>query len=185
MKKLMLSLVLLSSVSACKGDEQASEEYKCLYEKDFVKEEKIENKNIASSYWIVEVQGYEEVKRLYLIYKNGDIAVVEHKYCSMYNFNIDYFISNWQRETPENISKVLDDLWSHSKLKPTVSKTFSSILESSLKAVDFDGEKSQFIPLLEELQYKNDSTDYQFHFSKESKSPLYPSSVNFYYGVGG
>src|SRR5690606_26806479 len=89
--KSLVSFLLLTLAVACHAETDGTHECPLTSKKlSFITPT---SDNIANAFWQTGTDGYESVDRLHIVYKNGSVAVVEHKYCSMYNFEIAYYVN--------------------------------------------------------------------------------------------
>lgn len=87
--KRLIPLALAIASASCHAE--GISDNQCGYNKNSVKLITPTADNIANSFWEKDVDGNESIDRLFVNYKNGSMAVFEHKYCSMYNFEVAYY----------------------------------------------------------------------------------------------
>ncbi|MDG9666936.1 hypothetical protein ONV78_04240 [Hahella sp. CR1] len=175
-------LMLITPVAFC------AEEAQCHYKASFVKEAAVTDSSVALSHWSTERdrKSDEYIKRLYLVYKNGDIAVIEHKYCDMYNFEVSYaFYSQNPAPTSQSIGQIIAKHAQYAQLTPSYSPSLSSIVTSELEKNAFDGQKPLSLGLPQEPLTFDDFVEYSVSFLPNKESNILQSSLSFYMGIGG
>ncbi|WP_431687170.1 hypothetical protein [Hahella sp. NBU794] len=183
MKKIIFSSFLLIATASC-----SAEEAQCGYKATFVKEAAVTDSSVALSHWSTERdrKSDEYIKKLYLVYKNGDIAVIEHKYCDMYNFEVSYSFSGQNpAPTSQSIGQIIEKHAQYAQLTPTYSPSLSSIVTSELEKNAFDGQKPLSLGLPQEPLTFDDFVEYSVSFLPNKESNILQSSLSFYMGIGG
>ncbi|VAW60916.1 hypothetical protein MNBD_GAMMA11-427, partial [hydrothermal vent metagenome] len=102
----------------------------CEYKKGFVAHKQITDKNVSSYHWDERIssESNEQITTLYLTYKNGDTAIIEHKYCIMYNFEVSYLVADPDfSNSQKNIGKLMAQLFKQYAAKKVI---FTPSLES-------------------------------------------------------
>ena len=131
----------------------------------------------------------EHLKTLYLFFKNGDYAVIQHKYCSMYNFDIAFFRSGQaDKLNVADVAKIVTGLYeSYAAKKVTFKRPLADIISASLKERGFDRDKTISIGLPDdEIQHVNQRVDYSVGYtSLYMSTDIYSSVSTFYLGIGG
>lgn len=161
----------------------------CNYTKDFVKHTNIKDLNILSQSWknTIDPDSDEYVTTHKIRYKNGNKAIIEHKFCEMYNYELNYFIAdNKFKTTPKNIGKLVNKIYQQStavkihfkiplNIAITDKLTHSGFSQSKL----FDFELS--VP-----DSGNQNIEQAISYTVIKKpSSKYKSKINYYLGVGG
>lgn len=190
MKKLLFalsaSLVLLASLSVSAG------ETRCAIQADAIKQRPPQNAaDIVHHFWKTgrDSRSDEHLKTLYLFFKNGDLAVIEHKFCSMYNFEIAYFRSEQADGLDRSgLAKIIGGLYeNYVSKKAKFKRPLPDIISGALKEKGFDGNKNLSAGLAEgEAEYPNERVEYSVGFTSLSPgSSIYSSVTTFYMGIGG
>ena len=186
MNKMLITVLILVATSACA--ESGSD---CTYGDDFIKQEVAKDEASVAFYrWETghDRRSNERLKTLHIVYKNGDYAVVQHKYCSMYNFEVAYFRSKQADYLDsDSAGKLVADLYSrHAGKQVTLTSPLAGIVSAALKEEGFDGEKDISVGLPEgEVDY-DESVEYSIGYqSLDDISDIYTGAVTFYLGVGG
>lgn len=164
----------------------------CVFSSGFVKQTiPVNVSTISVNSW---ESGYdkrsdEHLKTLRILFKNGDHAVIQHKYCSMYNFEVVYLRNSQSSYLDEkSIAKIVAGLFEqYSVLKVKFTRPLADIISSSLKSGGFDVDKDMSIGLPEsEAEYENSRVEYSIDYKTlDEFSSVYSGVIKFYVGVGG
>ena len=186
-EKLSLTLLALTASWAC-----AAGESPCNNPADTVKQLPPKNATtIAHHFWESgrDKDSNEHLKTLYLFFKNGDYAVIQHKYCSMYNFDIAFFRSGQaDKLNVADVAKIVTGLYeSYAAKKVTFKRPLADIISTSLKERGFDRDKTISVGLPDdEIQHVNQRVDYSVGYtSLYMSTDIYSSVSTFYLGIGG
>jgi hypothetical protein len=184
----LLNIVILILVPLGFAQGQSS----CVFPGSFVKQTLPVHLSEISAYnWEVgkDKRSDEFLKTLRILYKNGDHAVIQHKYCSMYNIEVVYLRNSQSSYLDEkSIAKTVAGLFEqYSVLKVKFSRPLADIVSSSLKSGGFDVDKDISIGLPEnQAEYQNNRVEYSIDYKTlDEFSSVYSSVIKFYVGVGG
>ena len=140
-----------------------------------------------------EVDG-EYMQTLRILYKNGDHAVIQHKYCTLYRFEINYF-RNRQADNldAKAISTLVAGLYTQyfsAPQKVKFSRPLAQIIAATFKEQNFDREKDfgYGLPLEEAIYPDSDlSLTYLINYKSldDMTSGIYSSVTSFALGLGG
>jgi hypothetical protein len=187
MYKLLLLITAFSIPLAC-----FAESDKCAYPENSVREVPPGKSDAVVSYvWNTgkDKRSDETLKTLRILFKNGDHAVIQHKYCNMYNIEVVYLRNSQASYLDEkSIAKIVAGLFEqHSVLKVKFSKPLVKIVSSALKNGGFDVDKDMSIGLPEsEAEYENSRVEYSIDYKTlDEFSSVYSGVIKFYVGVGG
>ena len=191
-KSLLMPLVLLTS-SICFGSSNGmATEPPCASPPDTVKQSPPQNAAaVKHHFWEVgqDSGSNEHLKTLHLFFRNGDYAVIQHRYCSMYNFEIAYFRSGLVDDIDAaGVVKIVSDLYEgYAAKKVTFKRPLAEIVSASLKDRGFDGEKKVSTGLPEgNAKYPNARVQYSVSYTSiDRESSIYSSMVTFTMGIGG
>lgn len=179
-------LVLTVSLNCAAADPQ------CDNPADTVKQSSPQNSaTIARHFWESgrDSRSKGHLKTLYLFFKNGDYAVIQHRYCTTYNFNIAYFRSGQTDKLKAvDIAKTLSDLYeSYAAKKATFKRPLTNLITTSLTESGFDGDKNISMGLPSGgAEYPNEHVDYSVSYtSLYMSTSIYSSVSTFYLGIGG
>ncbi|MBL4608033.1 MAG: hypothetical protein JKY01_09430 [Pseudomonadales bacterium] len=162
----------------------------CRYQKDYVDHQKTpESSDILTAKWISDVapDSNEFRKTLFILYKNGDTATIEHKYCSIYNFEISYMAKDEQEKTLEHFSAVIQQLTQSAYFDLEFNPSVKLIIQQTLSKT-FNKSKPQSIglPYSKAESSTNESVEYSVSYTPLGDiGSSYSYIVNFYVGVGG
>lgn len=187
MNKILLLSILMILPLGC-----YAEPSKCALSEDTVKQTASQNAdNVAVTFWESgrDKRSGEQLKTLHIVYKNGDHAVIQHKYCSMYNFEVTYFRSRQNDDFDEiAVGKITASLYEqYSAKKPKFTQALGEIISSSLKNGGFDKKNDVRIGLPEEsASYEDARVEYSIRYkSLYRSSSIYSSVTTLYIGIGG
>lgn len=179
--RLVISLLLAAITISCHAEKNST----CEFTSKNVKLVTPKGENIANSFWQKDVDGYEAIDRLYVNYKNGSVAVIEHKYCSMYNFEVAYY-SNDKSEFSDiaNLEKTLKGLVSAAAFS-------DKKIQSSITAMISRLEEKKFTANRPAATAYDDSTEnskraeYSISYTPIEDSSLHKAALFVYMGIGG
>lgn len=181
MKKICLFLICVLPLS-CNSDE-----LNCKYKRSFVKELSPVDDNIQSSKWSSETDADsgENVAKLSIQYKNKDTAIVEHKFCDIYNFEYTYLFNNKPVAlSKEDIAKQSAVAFNLSKIKPTLKTKIEQIVLKELTQQNFESNSPVTIGLPVEFVTYNDNVEYGIEYIPAEKAGAVASLI-FYMSIGG
>ncbi len=187
MRKLVLLIIILYGPLACSAGNT-----KCAYPENTVKQNTPPKSDAIAAYtWDSgqDKRSDEYLKTLRILFKNGDHAVIQHKYCSMYNIEVVYFRSSQASYLDEkSLSKIVTELFEqHSALKVKFSTPLVNIISSSLKEGSFDVGKdfSRGFPE-NRAKYQNSRVEYSIDYKTlDEFNSVYSSATKLYVGIGG
>jgi hypothetical protein len=170
MRYILLTLLLIFSSTLFATNSQNA----CEYKKGLVTHTKIADKNINSYYWNERLssESNEQITTLHIIYKNGDIATIEHKYCTMYNFEVSYLVADPDfSNSQENISKLMAQYFNHYAIKKVkFTPSLETILKNKMDDFSYSG---------------NDNVELFIEQQSLKESSTYTHLITFYIGIGG
>ena len=190
-KSLLIPLVLLTS-SICFGSLNGIAAEPCANPPDTVKQSPPQNAAaIKHHFWDIgrDKGSNEQLKTLHLFFKNGDYAVIQHKYCTVYNFSIAYFRSGQGEDfNKADIAKIVNSLYeSYAAKKVTFKRPLPEIISTLLKEQGFDDEKDIDVGLpMGSAGYPNEHVGSSLGYkSLYRTTSVYSSMATFYVGIGG
>lgn len=181
MKHLAIFFIFLLPVSC------NSEDLACKYKRSFIDNTIPAGESIQSVKWSNEIDkdSGEYISKLHIQYNNSDTAVVEHKYCDMYNFEYTYTFNHSSivptKETIANQSMLAFNL---SKIKPTLKSKLDKLVLNELTQQQFDLATSFSIGLPVEQVTYNDNVEYGIEYSPAETGGAVASMI-FYMSIGG
>lgn len=177
MKKILFLIFFLSSAS------EANE--KCAYLATNLKFIAPDSQDIAKTFWQDSKDGYETVKRLYITYKDGSTAVIEHKFCSMYNFEVAYYVQDKSKLAAiETIQKKANALLSYSALKDSSQQEALTAIAKNLNERNFNPDKDISTGYSGYNENYGD-TEYAVSYLPIENSSLHQAALFVYVGMGG
>lgn len=187
MTKLSLLLLVWATSLSC-----AAAEPQCANPVDTVKQSPLQNAaGIVHHFWEVgrDKRSDEHIKTLYLFFTNGDYAAIQHKYCSMYNFEIVYFRSGQaDKLDAAGIAKLVTGLYErYAAKKVTFKQPLADVIVASLTARGFSDDKDIRAGLPDgNADYPNKRVEYSIRYNSLYRSTsIYSSATTFYLGIGG
>ena len=160
----------------------------CRFESGFVTEPLTQNmESVAESTWLssVDINTGETIKRLTVTYQNGDIAVVTHRYCEMYNFELNYFVAGSESLDPDSIARVIVNHYNaYAKLTAEFEEGLDQVI---VRALEAEGLSEAFsVGLPEGAIIESPGVEYSMGYQPLGEvSGEYGAAINFYWGVGG
>lgn len=181
----LISLILLMPTSVFAQKDKNG----CKISKDFIKNNDTNDSSIHSQIWknSIDPDSDEYLATQHIIYKNGDMAVIEHKYCSMYNYELAYFVADDNfKTTPKNIGNLIGKVYRQSiAIRPDFKKPVSVAIKENLEKLDFSSEKP-FSKGLDIADRGNKNIEQSINVIKlENHSTLYKYMFGYYIGIDG
>lgn len=181
--KLLLPIVFIFSVSACNAETSAKNS--CQFSKNNINLTTPKSPEIINTHWQESNEGNETVNRLYLSYVDGSMAVIEHKYCSMYNYEVAYYSANKNSaSTIESMANRLTELLSYAALKAELSEPPQNTIKEKLKDKGFEKD-SEISFGFHSSDSKNQLVEYSFSYAPNEQSSIHRNSTFIYMGIGG
>ncbi len=176
---LTLSLLLINSCTA-----QTTQTQDCSYAHTVLASiDQIDGASISSSEKGIDPSSSENVVTHNIEYRNGDIATIEQKYCSMYNFEVTYQI---KQLTKESFTAALNNI---DRLIPKVEQDYRLVAPLEMIIVREMSEhqlsiESEFTRGLPEMAARsNSSFEHFLRFQPATNDSA--AKVTFYFGIGG
>lgn len=141
--------------------------------------------NIVNSFWQDDKDGDETIKRLTVNYKDGSIAIIEHKYCSMYNFEVAYYARDSESiNTTDAIRATLTSLFAYAALTDNSQKSAINAMVERLNEKKFDA-NSNITTGFDQSNESNQNTEYSISYLPIEDSSLHEAALFVYMGIGG
>lgn len=142
------------------------------------------DENIAKFFWQKDSDGSEKIDRLTLLLKDGSVAVVEHKYCSMYNFELAYYTNNkTQFENTEALSSTLKNLYNLSAVQDKSIDTAINAMADRLKEKEFNSEQAMGTGY-DSSTANNQKAEFSLSYQPLEDSSIHKAALFIYMGVG-
>lgn len=179
MKILYLALLITLSAS-CSADNG-----KCSITTKSLNLTTPKSADIVNSFWQNDEDGEETIKRLAVIYKDGSVAMIEHKYCSMYNFEAAYYVKDKSNvNTTDAIRETLNSLFAYAALKDNSQKNAIHAMTQRLKEKNFNPDNSIGTGH-DQSNESNQNTEYSISYLPIEDSSLHEAALFVYMGIGG
>ena len=195
MNKLLIAILVLGLPLAALADET-----ECTFPVDMVKQLPPPNAAAVAAYqWDTghdKEYRNDQIQTLRILYKNGDIAVIQHTYCFAYGLEINYFRNRLADDLDAKaIATLMAGLYAQyfsAPQKVTFAKPLVESIASTFKEQKFDKKKSFEAELPEgnasypkhkvgySIVYKYHRDDYS-----ERLSGIFSSTTRFETSVGG
>ena len=181
--KLLTSLLLLTLTAACHAEKSRTPTCSLRIENlNFVTPT---SDNIESTFWQKDVDGYESINRLHIAYKDGSVAVVEHKYCLMYNFEIAYYASTTNELSDgKKLSEILKSFFNYSAVQDTSIQNAVSAIIKRFEEKGFDAD-SALATAHDDSTQDNKRAEYSVSYMPIEDSSLHRAALFIYMGIGG
>lgn len=143
------------------------------------------SKNIANIYWQDTKEGYETIKRLYISYKDGSLALIEHKFCSMYNFEAAYYVKEKQEfEKISDIEKEIKSFFKYSSIQDNTLSEALEIMKANMIEKRFDFEKGLFTNHYDSNEH-HQLAEFQIEYLPLVDTSFHDAALFIYMGIGG
>lgn len=181
--RIIISLLFFSFTVACHAEKGTEQDCQFKYSNINLITPKADN--IINSYWQKDTDGYESVDRLYVSYKDGSTAIIEHKYCSMYNFEIAYYTSNKSSVSNiENLTHTLETMFSYAGIKDDTINSALADMKEKLQIKKFTPTQAIAVSA-DESNSDNQRVDYSVSYMPIEDSSLHEAALFIYMGIGG
>jgi hypothetical protein len=182
MKLLYLTLLITLSASCSAG---TADNGKCSITTKSLNLTTPKSANIVNSFWQDDEDGEETIKRLTINYKDGSIAMIEHKYCSMYNFEVAYYVKDkGSVKTTDAISETLNSLFAYAALTDNSQKSAIQAMTQRLKEKKFNPDNSVSTGY-DQSNESNQKSEYSISYLPIEDSSLHEAALFVYMGIGG
>ncbi len=181
--KLLTAIILTVLTVSCYADKNSKQG--CDYTKASLKLTTPKAENIAQTYWQTDREDYESIDRLFVVYKTGAMAVFEHKYCSMYNFEVAYYSRDGSELSDlPSFEKTLRTLFSvasfsDAKIQESIPAMMKQISEnkfdsSEISSASYDGSTEDA-----------KRAEFSISYLPVEDSSLHRAALFVYMGIGG
>ncbi|WP_323814136.1 hypothetical protein [Cellvibrio sp. NN19] len=172
----ILSLVAASSCFA---------ERKCEYTTKKLSFPNPTSAEVDNIFWQDAEDGYETIKRLYISYKDGSTAVIEHKFCSMYNFQIAYYTKDKESlKQPDQVYRKMKSLFGYASIKDDTLRDAIEVFNKNLVEEEYDYEK-EFFTNHDDSNEKSQGAEFQLEYLPIEGPALHEAALFIYMGIGG
>lgn len=181
--RILISFLLFSLTIACHAENESAQD--CSFTSSNVHLVTPKADNIANTYWQKSTDGYESVDRLYVNYKDGSVAIIEHKYCSMYNFEVAYYTGKKSDVSSiTSLAETIKTLLAYSGIKDDSINNALIELKGKLEIKKFSAEKPIFAGA-NQSNLKNQAVEYSLSYMPIEDSSLHKAALFVYMAIGG
>lgn len=181
--KSLVSFLLLTLAVACHAETDGTHECPLTSKKlSFITPT---SDNIANAFWQTGTDGYESVDRLHIVYKNGSVAVVEHKYCSMYNLEIAYYANKMDEFSDiKRFEETLKHFFTYSAIQDADGQKAISAMTKRFIEKGFRAD-SALTTGYEGSTQDNKRAEYSLSYVPVEDSSIHKAALFIYMGIGG
>ena len=177
--KCVIAALLIMSSTFCNA------EPKCEYTTKKLSFPNPTSAEVDNIFWQDAEDGYETIKRLYISYKDGSTAVIEHKFCSMYNFQIAYYTKDKESlKQPDQVYRKMKSLFGYSSVKDDTLREAIEVFNKNLVEQEYDYEK-EFFTNHDDSNEKNQGVEFQLEYLPIEGPALHEAALFIYMGIGG
>lgn len=181
--RIITTLLLTAITISCHAENNAN--HKCILTDKKINLITPTTKDIANSFWQKDIDGYESIDRLYINYKNGSVAIIEHKYCSMYNFEIAYYSKEKNNfSNIQNLTKTVQNLFMLSAFSDKKTQSSITAMIGKLEEKDYNSETSVFTAYDDSTE-DSKRAEYSISYVPIEDSSLHKAALFIYMGIGG
>lgn len=119
-----------------------------------------------------------------VVYTNGDTAIVEQKFCYMYNFEVKYKLGEVTKSSFEDALKNIGHLIESVKQDYKFKAPFASVVDMTMNQNGLDLSKPFKIGLPTRAVKSSDSVEHHLSFEPAKKNKG-GAKIVFYFGLGG
>lgn len=157
----------------------------CTIARESLVEPTPKSATIAQSFWQKSSEGSDNIDLLTLIFKDGSVAVIEHKYCSMYNFEVAYYTNNpAQFENTEALSSTLKNLYNLSAIQDKSIDSAIGTMTNRLKEKGYNSEQAIGTGF-DSSTKNNQKAEFSISYQPLEDSSIHKAALFIYLGVGG
>lgn len=187
--KLIKLLLIFSSlfISSCFASEETTATNACNFTRESIVLSEPKDTAIINSYWqhTQDADTEEYIDRLFIAYKNGDAVVIEHKYCSIYNFKASYFSTSGEHTASiEKLDQLMINLQIFNALAAKLSVAPNDRVTAQLKKSTFDPEKPYRVNFDAADKAAENDVSYSFSYDPLGSLGMLGSMVSLYVGYG-
>ena len=140
--------------------------------------------DITHTLWQESNEENETVRRLYITYKDGSVAVLEHKYCSTYNFEVAYYVGDKSKlSTTKEVQKKAESFFSYASLSDSSQHEAITTMIRTLNERKFDAEK-KIATGYRGFDPKHGDTEYSIDYFPLGDVSVHQAALFVYMGLG-
>lgn len=188
--KLILAAFVFFIATSCNAKDASTQPVanNCQYTRANLAIKAPADSSVVNSYWQKDTDkdSQESIDRLHLVFTDGSSAVIEYKYCSMYNFSVVYYARSVDAiDNEKKVAAIVDRLVGYSPVKVSFNKPFRQIVESALKSKGYNGQAKLQAYLSPDDVDTSDGIEYKISYSPLEERGVAEGVVGFYMGIGG
>lgn len=176
--KILACILLIITSQLCHA------EYKCNFLTKNLTFTTPKSDDIANTFWQDDKDGHETIKRLYITYKDGSLAVLEHRYCSVYNFEAAYYFGDKSKlANTKEFQKRAKLFFSYASVSDSSQQEAIATMIKELNEKEFDKEKNAdagyngFDP-------QHGDTEYNIDYFPLDEVSVHEAALFVYMGLG-
>lgn len=179
MKHIWFTLLLLLPLS-CDADE-----LNCRFTREFIEHITPADKQIVQARWqdTTDKDSGEYVTRLQLKLKGNATALIEHKFCEIYNFEYTYTSKRSSLLTKTDIASQVEKAFQYAKIKPGFKKSLGQIVTDALTQQAYNPVRSLAFGLPVDQVISKDNVEYGIEY--HPKGERQETTLIFYMSIGG
>lgn len=141
--------------------------------------------DVSNTFWQDDKEERETIKRLYINYKDGSVAVIEHRFCSMYNFKVAYYEKDRSKlSTPDAIHNKIKALFAYSANQDSPLQEAIETMTKELSTKNFTPNKD-IITSYDDTNEKHQRAEYSLRYFPIEHPSLHKAALIIYMGIGG
>ena len=178
MKLLTLAILIITS-SICYADP------KCQVTAETLTFVTPKSSDITNTFWQDDKEGLEAVKRLHISYNDGSTAIIKHRFCSIYSFEVAYYVENRKNLTSiETLRSKLKTFIGYAAHADSTRQDAIKIMIDELNENGFD--PSEIIGVsYNGFDPSYGDTGYDFMYFPIEHSSLHRAAIFVEIGIGG
>ncbi len=183
LRSIFFASLLVLANNACA---QKQPELKCDYNSQVITNlPALDNARITSEVKGIDPDSMEKTITHTFKFNNGDIAVVEQKFCLMYNFQIVYKLKSLSQKNFDqgltNIDKLIKNVHQDYQLKSPLNTIVDMTMNQ--KKLSLNTAFSYDLPV--QAIISGDNVENNFSFRLLNNKELFEAEIEFYFGLGG
>lgn len=141
--------------------------------------------DIANTFWQDDKDGHETIKRLHITYKDGSVAVLEHKFCSMYNFEVAYYVAErGALNTTESIQEKAKYFLTYASIQGGDQQEAIETMAQNLSKKKFTTE-NEATTGYDGSHPQYGRAEYVIDYYPLGAASIHEAAISFYMGLGG
>lgn len=181
--KLVFLFLLVILTSACQADEKVKND--CVFTHENLNLSTPKGLDLDQAFWQKDLDGSEKIDRITMLFKDGSVAVIEHKYCSMYNFEVAYYTDNQAKfSDTKKLNATLKNLYSLSAIQDKSLDVAINTMTNRLQEKGYSEEQAIGTGYDSSTE-KNQKVEFSLSYQPLDDSSIHKAALFIYMGVGG